>query len=299
MNPITLGALFGVAAALTVIGLFRGNRTERISRRVEQISGSERVEVYDGSFNERIIEPTVRAVVDVVSKLLPTRVVGAVARKLEETGGTMQVPRFMAIWMIFGFIWVAIGTPLLFAILPPVFLLLAVPAWTGLGVYIPWLMLRRKAQKRVKHIEKDLPDAIDLIVTSVESGLGLQAAMMQVTEHLEGPISGEFARAGQEVSLGRSRAEALQGMGDRCGSRELRLFVRAINEAEQMGISVAQVLRNQSGEMRERRRQKAREQANTIPVKITIPTVLFIFPTLFLLILGPVALRVIEFFNDR
>ena len=299
MSPTLLGLLFGVSAALTVLGLFRGNRTGRISRRVEQISGSERTEVYEGSFNERIIEPTVRAIVDLVSRLLPARVVGAVANKLEETGGTMSVSRFMAIWIIFAFVWAAVGSPMLLAILPLVLLLVALPGWVGLGVYIPWLMLRRKAQKRIKQVDRDLPDAIDLIITSVESGLGLQAAMMQVTEHLDGPISHEFARASQEVSLGRSRAEALQSMGDRCGSRELRFFVRAINEAEQMGISVAQVLRNQSGEMRERRRQKAREQANTIPVKITIPTVLFIFPTLFLLILGPVALQVMEFFSDQ
>ena len=159
-------------------------------------------------------------------------------------------------------------------------------------------MLRRRAQKRVKRIDKDLPDAIDLIITAVESGLGLQAAMMKVTEFIEGPISDEFSRSGHEVSLGRARDEALYAMGDRCGSRELRLFVRAVNEAEQMSISVSRVLRNQSSEIRERRRQRAREQANTIPVKIAIPTVLFIFPTLFLLILGPVALRVVEFFDE-
>ena len=222
MSPQLLGLLFGAAATLTILGLFRGNRTPRISRRVEQISGSERSEVYEGSFNERIIEPTVHAIVSMVSRLLPTRVVGAVASKLEETGGGMQVSRFMAIWIIFAFVWAAIGSPMLVAILPIVVLLVVLPAWVGLYVYAPWPLLRRKAQKRVKQIERDLPDAIDLIVTSVESGLGPQAAMMKVTEHLDGPISLEFARASQEVSLGRSRAEALQSMGDRCGSRDLR-----------------------------------------------------------------------------
>jgi tight adherence protein C len=299
MSPVLLGLLFGTAATLTILGLFRGNRTQRLSRRVEQMSGGERAEVYDGSFSERIIEPMIRGVVDLVSRLLPIRVIGAVERKLEETGGQMQVSRFMATWIIFAVVWTAVGAPLMLAVLPFLVLLVMLPGWLILGIYLPWLILRRKGQKRIKRIDQDLPDAIDLIITSVESGLGLQAAMMQVTAHLDGPISIEFARASQEVSLGRSRSEALQGMGDRNGSRELRLFVRAINEAEQMGISVAQVLRNQSGEMRERRRQKAREKANMIPVKITIPTVLFIFPTLFLLILGPVALQVLDFFSER
>ena len=298
MSPLLIGGMAGLAAMLVVLGLFRPNRTTRLQQRVEQLTGPERREVYEGSFHERIIQPSIQAIVELVSKFLPTRVLGAVDRRLEESGGTMQVSRFMAYWIIFGFVWVAIGAPLLITMLAGPFLLAALPGWVALGVYVPWLMLRRKASKRIKQIEKELPDAIDLIVTSVESGLGLQASMMQVTDNFSGPISIEFARAGQEVSLGRARSEALQAMGDRCGSRELRLFVRSINEAEQMGISVAQVLRNQSGEMRERRRQRAREQANTIPVKITIPTVLFIFPTLFLLILGPVALQVISYFSE-
>ena len=301
MSPMAIGALFGLTAALLFVGLLRGNtrRPDRLQQRVEELRAAHEKDVFEGSFYERVIEPMGKAFVGITGRLLPSRLVGAVGRKLEETGGSMQTQRFMAIWVIFAFIWAVIGAPLLFAIVPGLILLLVLPVWVGLGVYIPWLMLRRKAQKRGKAIDKELPDAIDLIVTSVESGLGLQAAMMKVTEYLDGPIAGEFARAGHEVSLGRARAEALYAMGDRCGSRELRLFARAVNEAEQMGISVSRVLRNQSGEMRERRRQRAREQANTIPVKITIPTVLFIFPTLFLLILGPVALSLVAFFDEQ
>ena len=299
MSPTLLGALFGMTAALLVFGLFRNNRPDRISRRVERLGRTETKNELDASFYERVLDPIVRAVVDLISRLLPTRVIGAVSSKIEETGGGVTISRFIAIWVVVTAVWSVIGAVLLIAIIPGAILLLAIPAWVGLGVYIPWLMLRRRAKQRVKQIDKDLPDAIDLIVTSVESGLGLQASMMKVTEFIDGPISEEFARSGHEVGLGRSRAEALAAMGDRCGSRELRLFVRAVNEAEQMGISVARVLRNQSGEIRDRRRQLAREKAATIPVKITIPTVLFIFPTLFLLILGPVALRVIEFFDEQ
>ena len=260
MSPLAIGGLFGLMAALLFVGLFRGNtrRPDRIQQRVEQLRATDKKEAFEGSFYERVIEPMGRAFVGITSRLLPSRPIGAVGRKLEETGGSMQTQRFMAIWVIFAFIWAVIGVPLLFAIVPGLFLLLALPAWVGLGVYIPWLMLRRKAQQRVKAIDKKLPDAIGLIVTSVESGLGLQAAMMKVTEYVDGPISEEFARAGHEVSLGRARAEALYAIGDRCGSRELRLFARAINEAEQMGISVSRVLRNQSAEIRERRRQRER-----------------------------------------
>ncbi len=138
-----------------------------------------------------------------------------------------------------------------------------------------------------------------MIVTCVESGLGLQAAMIRVAEHLDGAIALEFRQAAREVAMGRPRDETLTAMAERSGSRELRLLARAIIQAEQMGVSVGQVLRNQSRELRERRRQRAREKANMVPVKITIPTVLFIFPTLFLLMLGPVALNMFEFFGAQ
>ena len=200
MSPLAIGGLFGLTAALLFVGLFRGNtrRPDRIQQRVEQLRATDKKDAFEGSFYERVIEPMGKAFVGITSRLLPSRLIGAVGRKLEETGGSMQTQRFMAIWVMFAFIWAVIGAPLLFVIVPGLILLLALPAWVGLGVYIPWLMLRRKAQQRVKAIDKKLPDAIDLIVTSVESGLGLQAAMMKVTEYVDGPISEEFARAGHE-----------------------------------------------------------------------------------------------------
>ena len=161
----------------------------------------------------------------------------------------------------------------------------------------PRRWLQGKAAARTKSINKELPDAIDMIITSVEAGLGVQQAMATVAEKFKGPIGEEFGHVIAETNIGRPRSEALTDMAVRTGSRDVRLFVRAITQAEQMGISIGGVLRNQSSEIRERRRQEAMERAARIPVMMTIPTILLMLPTLFILILTPVCLNAMESFG--
>ncbi len=155
----------------------------------------------------------------------------------------------------------------------------------------PWVALRRKAQQRSRQVSRSLPQALDLIVTNIEGGLGLQAALLMVARKVSGPIGEEFARATAEISVGVPRDRALLAMAERTGSDDVQAVARAIAQAERSGISIAQLLRARAVEMRERRRLSAREQANKVPVKMTIPVVLFIFPTFFLLLLTPVALN--------
>ena len=149
----------------------------------------------------------------------------------------------------------------------------------------------------MREIERTLPDAMDLIVTNVEAGLGLQAAMLSVADRFEGPISVEFSRVVRDISIGRSREEALFDLASRTGVADMRLFAHAIAQAERTGISVGRVLRTHARENRERRQQRAREKAGKIPVKMTIPTAIFIFPTLLMIVLGPVALKAYEQFR--
>ena len=137
MSPTLLWGMFGLTAALLIFGLFRGNRRDRIQRRVEQLGARDESNDFDASFYERVLDPMVHGLVDTISRLLPTRVIGAVDRKIEETGGSTSVSRFMGIWVIFGSAWSVIGMALLVAIVPGVILLLAIPAWVGLGIYIP------------------------------------------------------------------------------------------------------------------------------------------------------------------
>ncbi len=299
MSPIVLAILAGSTVTLLVFAIFRGNKDVEVHRRLERLGNDEdAVDVFELSFGERVLAPILGRVGGLGSSLLPQRMVQSVDSYLETAGRPMTLSTFLAIWGSAG-IAVPLGLGLLNVVATGTVsqsLLIVLVIWAGAGLYLPWMVLRRKAMQRSKAISKELPDAIDLIVTNIEAGLGLQAALMAVGEKFKGAISEEFGRVTNEISVGLPREEALLNMARRSRAREMFLFARAIAQAEQTGIPIAGVLRNHSAEMRERRRQEAQEKAAKIPVKITLPTVLFMFPTLFLLLLGPIALDIIDTF---
>jgi len=158
------------------------------------------------------------------------------------------------------------------------------------GYMIPDFYINKRVKRRRKEILLALPDMIDLLTVSVEAGLGFDAAIARVSSRFKGPLGEEFQRARQEVQMGRPRAEALREMARRCEVPDLTTFVSALIQANQLGVSMGQVLRVQADQMRQRRSQRAREQAQKAPVKMMIPLVLFIFPTLFIVIMGPAAI---------
>jgi tight adherence protein C len=167
--------------------------------------------------------------------------------------------------------------------------LLIVGAGLGavIGFFLPDLLLYNSGQKRQQRIPANLPDALDMLTICVEAGLGFDAALAQVARNTKGPLAEEFARALQEMQIGKSRSEAMRAMADRTSVPELRAFVSALVQSSELGIPVAHVLREQSKEMRVRRRQRAEEQAQKVPVKITFPLILCLFPALLVLIIGP------------
>lgn len=294
-----IAVMAGTAVSLALLGLLRPNRSSAsaVQRRVEELEeGAHPVDPYTQSFLERVLGPLVRAFSRKLFDLLPHALIRSVDSRLETAGMRMPVNTFMAIWASFAVLIPLLALALLLASGAGFgrMTIFGVLAFVAVCAYLPRYWLVRRGSRRAREIDRKFPDAIDLIVTSVEAGLGLQAAMLMVAEKFEGPIADEFARVIRETSLGRERSEALEAMASRSGSVDLRLFVRAVNQAERMGISIAEVLRSQSKEIRERRRQYAREQAAKIPVKLTIPTIAFIFPTLFLILLGPVILNAIE-----
>jgi tight adherence protein C len=155
------------------------------------------------------------------------------------------------------------------------------------GFFLPDLLVRNAGQKRQTAIRKALPDSLDMLTVCVEAGLGFDAALSQVARNTEGPLAAEFARVLQEMQFGKSRTEALRGLSERAAAAELRVFVSALVQASELGIPVAQVLREQAREMRMRRRQLAEEKAQKVPVKILFPLIFCLFPALFVVILGP------------
>jgi tight adherence protein C len=163
-----------------------------------------------------------------------------------------------------------------------------------LGYYIPEWVLRSRSGDRQKQIQRSLPDALDLMSITVEAGLAFDAALERTAREMGGPLGDEFYRVHQEMRLGKSRAEALRDLGERSPLSELRSFVLAMVQADIFGIPIARVLHVQSRELRIKRRQRAEEQAQKLPVKIIFPLILCIFPSLFIVLLGPAAINIYE-----
>lgn len=181
--------------------------------------------------------------------------------------------------------------------LPPIRLVIATALLATLGYLLPNLLLYNAGEKRSKLMRNALPDAIDLLTVSVEAGLGFDAAVSRVALNTTGPLSREFARLLQEMQLGVGRADAMRAMSERSSIPDLKSFSMAMVQAESLGIPIGRVLRVQSSEMRVKRRQRAEEKAQQVPVRIMIPLILFILPCLFVVVLGPAALSMIEMFS--
>ncbi len=165
------------------------------------------------------------------------------------------------------------------------------------GFFAPNLYLYQRTHERSEQLQRELPDAIDLLTISVESGLGFDAAVQQVARNTEGPLADEFSRVLREMQIGQGRADALRALGERTNVPDVRTFVGAMVQADSFGIPIAQVLRVQSAEMRVKRRQRAEEKAQQVPVKITIPLIFCILPTLFIAVMGPAVLSIMDSFS--
>jgi tight adherence protein C len=164
------------------------------------------------------------------------------------------------------------------------------------GFMAPNLYLYQVAHDRGARMQRELPDAIDLMTICVESGLGFDAAVQQVSTNTEGPLAEEFGRVLREMQIGQSRGEALRGLSDRTSVPEVKTFVSAMVQADSFGIPIGQVLRVQSSEIRAKRRQRAEEKAQQVPVKITIPLIFCILPCLFVAVMGPAAISILDNF---
>jgi tight adherence protein C len=162
----------------------------------------------------------------------------------------------------------------------------------GAGFIGPDYIVSLKAKARKEKIRAQLPDALDLLAVSVEAGLGFDAAVAKMTEQMTGPLIEEFSLALSEIRIGESRQDALKKLSERVATPELSAFVRSIVQADQFGISLGRILRIQAADTRLRRQTAAEEKAMKAPIKMLFPTVLFIFPAMFLVILGPAFLNI-------
>jgi tight adherence protein C len=170
-------------------------------------------------------------------------------------------------------------------------------AGAAFGFFVPDLILFDLSQRRQGTIRHTLPDILDTLTVSVEAGLGFDAALAQVTRYGRGPLAGEFARVLQEMQIGRSRVEALRALAARTNVMELRSFCAIVVQATELGVPIANVMREQAREMRIRRRQRAEELAQKVPVKILFPLIFCLFPAVFIIVLGPGVIHILDVFS--
>lgn len=186
---------------------------------------------------------------------------------------------------------------LLYSAQPGAPLMLLVLAITVTAYFVPDLLLQSRGQERQKLIGLELPDTLDQMMIAVEAGLGFDSAMSRAGEKGKGPLAQELVRTLQDMQMGRSRREAYEALGSRTSVPDLDAFIRSVIQADIYGISISKVLRTQAGEIRLKRRQRAEEKAMQIPVKVIIPLMLCILPVLFIALLGPAVLNVINQFS--
>lgn len=168
---------------------------------------------------------------------------------------------------------------------------------TAFFYFVPDLLIYNKGIKRQKDIEQELPNTLDQMLISVEAGLGFEAAMARAGGYGGGALAQELMRTLQDIQVGRPRQESYEAMADRSSVQDLRSFVRAVVQADKYGIGIARVLRTQAKQARVKRRQRAEEKAMKLPVKVLFPLLLCIFPVLFIVLLGPAAIKIIEAFS--
>ncbi len=242
---------------------------------------------------ERTLEPFIELLARIPRRLTPAGVARGLERRVRLAGVEAKWPaeRLLATKLLTG----GAGTLLAlvrFAAGPSRANLLFGILVVAVGYFGPDLVLMRAGSSRQRAIRLEMPDTFDQIMISVEAGLGFEAAMSRVARVGQGPLAQELVRTLQDMQLGLSRTDALHRMCDRTDVSELRHFVVAVAQSEAYGVPIAQILRIQAGELREKRRQRAEEAAMKIPVKVIFPLVLFILPTLFIIVIGPAVLRV-------
>jgi tight adherence protein C len=247
-------------------------------------------------FSERALLPILRGIAGLINRLTPQRNVEAVNHLLDVAGNPFN-------WTAADFIGLRGLSTILFGALTLFYLSLVnlspsikiaiLVAAVGFGWSLPIFWLRTKARARQSEITHALPDALDLLTISVEAGLGFDSAMQRVTQKWDNALSLAFARVLSEIRIGAVRSDALRDMANRIDVSDVSNFIAAVVQAEQLGASILNVMHIQSEQMRLVRRQRAQEKAAQAPLKMLIPLLLFIFPSMIIVILGPGALRLL------
>lgn len=292
-----------VVAGLVYVGMRDNPNRDPLQERLAQFGERELPDSLEEielslPFKDRVLLPALRRLAGILTRFTPEKQLEETRKQIELAGlaGSMEPATFFAMR-----IGATIGLGLLAFLLFFVFsprrdpnALLYTIGGAALGYFFPVLWLKSKISRRQDSIVKNLPDALDLLTICVEAGLGFDQAMGKVYEKWDNDLAIGFGRVLREIQLGKSRREALRDMSERMDVPDVTAFVAAVIQADQLGVSMTKILRVQSDQMRVKRRQRAQEKAHQAPVKMMIPMVLLIFPSLWIVLLGPAVVFLLE-----
>jgi tight adherence protein C len=297
-------ALVGTFGAFLLAGIaldgVRNERNRAVRLLESQVGGSDinvRDQEMDESFSRRALVPLLSGAARVARRITPLDARDRLARKLLLAGSPAgwdaeRIMAFKIIGMSGGFVLgLLVGTS---TGLSPTITILVGALFTFAGFIAPDSIVNGRVEDRQREILRTLSDTLDLLTISVEAGLSLNAAISQVVQNVPGVLSQEFARMLQEIQLGVARSEAFRHLAERTDVDELNAFALAMIQADVFGVSIAGVLRTQAEQLRIKRRQRAEAKAQQIPVKIVFPLILCVLPALFVVIVGPGAIRIVN-----
>jgi len=294
-----VGTFLTIFMAGVIVDMFMREKNRPVTLLQSQLGPVEAVDLrqqdLQGSMLDRVFMPAAKRMGRGLVRLTPLDLNSRINRLLVLAGNppAWDAERVVALKIIGGVAGVVLGGTLVTMVpLPSLVKLVMVAVFALLGYTIPSAQLRAMANGRQKGIQRQLSDVMDLLTISVEAGLGLDAAIAQVTRNVPGPLAEELMRLSQEVQIGVGRADAFRHLGERVEISELRGFTLAMVQADLFGVSIANVLRAQSRELRHKRRQRAEEIAQKIPVKLLFPMIFLVLPATFIIVLGPGALQI-------
>ncbi len=300
-----VGAVFtGLLLALVAAGVLRSEpsgqaRSLSVLEAYSSAPASMQAELQP-DFSQRVVNPLLGKLASLGRRLTPSDNAERLREKLDAAGNppgvtTDRLTAFKGAGFLGALLLALLVTMALGVSFMPTLAICVAAALAG--YYAPNLWLYQKAYDRAEQMRRDLPDALDLLTISVEAGLGFDAALAQVARNTEGPLAQELARLLQEMQLGAGRSEALRSLGERSSLPELKNFVTSMVQADAFGIPIGRVLRVQGKEMRDKRRQRAEELAQKVPVKILFPLIFCILPTLFITVMGPGVITMMAAFS--
>jgi len=293
---IILVAGVGLLGGLLYVGMRENSGQDPLQSRLAEYADRESPASLEElemslSFRDRVVVPIFQTLANLATKFTPEQQLETTRKQLELAGKAQTTdPRtFFGTRIMLTVLLGGMGFFLFFIATrqTPLNAIGLTAAFTALGYFLPQLQLTGQISRRQNNIIKALPDALDLLTICVEAGLGFDAAMGKVYEKWDNELSTAFGRVLQEIQLGKIRREALRDMSSRMEVSDITSFTAAIIQADQLGVSISKILRIQSDQMRVKRRQRAQEKAQQAPVKMLLPMVFLIFPSIWIVLLGP------------